>query len=256
MPLNDEKMAEVLSLLEHADKVELKVMVPDRDRHSAIAALDIEVLEAEIRQVIFFDTPSLKLNRSGVVVRARRSRSGGDTVIKLRPFVPSEFPGKLRRSSGFSVELDAMPGTFVCSASLKGKADNSAIKQVVRGEQPVRSLFSSEQRALYKKHAPANLDLDSLMPLGPINLLRLKFSPQGFKRQLVAEAWFYPDGTRILELSTKCAPEEAFHFLAETRTFLKRRGINLTSDQETKTRKALEYFSRLHAGKRTSQRAA
>ena len=33
--------------------------------------------------------------------------------------------------------------------------------------------------------------------------------PEGFGgRKMVAEAWFYPDGERILELSTKCPPAE------------------------------------------------
>ena len=35
--------------------------------------------------------------------------------------------------------------------------------------------------------------------------------------------WLYPDGSRILELSTKCAPAEAFQVAAETRAFLPRR---------------------------------
>jgi hypothetical protein len=55
--------------------------------------------------------------------------------------------------------------------------------------------------------------------------------------------WLYPDNSRILELSTKCAPSEAFDVAAETRAFLNTRGVDLGGDQETKTRKALEFFS-------------
>ena len=36
----------------------------------------------------------------------------------------------------------------------------------------------------------------------------------------MAELWFYPDGSRILELSTKCKPEEAFDVAARTRAYL------------------------------------
>ena len=40
-----------------------------------------------------FDTPDPRLNKSGVVVRARRVQGRGDvTVIKLRPIVPGELP--------------------------------------------------------------------------------------------------------------------------------------------------------------------
>jgi len=71
----------------------------------------------------------------------------------------------------------------------------------------------------------------------------LKFAPAGYGRGLVAEMWLYPDGSRLLELSTKCVPAEAFQVAAETRAFLAGRGVDLGGDQETKTRKALEFFS-------------
>src|SRR5262245_37780245 len=114
----DHKIVEALNLMKNADSVELKMIVPDTDRDSAIAALDMDVLHAELRQVVFFDTRDQKLNRSGIVLRARRIRKGGDTVVKLRPVIPTELPHKLRRSSSFTVEVDAMPGQFVCSGSL------------------------------------------------------------------------------------------------------------------------------------------
>jgi hypothetical protein len=61
---------------------------------------------------------------------------------------------------------------------------------------------------------------------------------------MVAEMWLYPDNSRILELSTKCAPAEAIEVAAEARAFLERRGVDLGGEQETKTRKALAYFSK------------
>ena len=249
--LNDKRIVEVLNFLRDVDSVELKLTVPDSDGDSVIRALDLDVLDAEFRQIIFFDTPDLKLNRSGVVVRARRARRGADTVVKLRPVVPASLPDKLRRSSTFTIEIDAMPGAHVCSGSLKGKGDNTDVKEVLMGKRPNRKLFLPEQRSLYKKHAPKGLDLDSLRPLGPINIAKLKFSAEMFKaRGAVAELWFYPDASRILELSTRCAPDEAFQVMAEARAFLTRRGISLTGEQQTKTRRALVYFSRLESGRR------
>jgi hypothetical protein len=62
---------------------------------------------------------------------------------------------------------------------------------------------------------------------------------------MVVELWLYPDGARILELSTKCAPAEAFQVAAEGRAFLAERNIGIDGDaQTTKTRKALEFFSK------------
>ena len=54
----------------------------------------------------------------------------------------------------------------------------------------------------------------------------------------------YPDYTRILELSTKCAPAEAFDTAARARAFLAKQGIDLTGEQQTKTRTALEFFAK------------
>lgn len=243
--ISDDALVELLSLVEGADSVELKLTVPESSQRSAIAALGLDPLEAQIRQVFFFDTPDLALSKSGVVVRGRRvQRKGDDTVVKLRPVVPDELPPELRRSASFVVEVDAMPGGYVCSASLKGAAKTGAVKQAVAGEQPLRKLFSKEQRAFYAEHAPAGVGLDDLTTLGPIFVLKLKSAPGERGRRLVTELWLYPDGSRILELSTRCLTSEAFQAAAESRAFLVQRGIDLAGEQQTKTRKALEFFSK------------
>ena len=76
-----------------------------------------------------------------------------------------------------------------------------------------------------------------------MNVLKLKFSPTGYERRLVAEMWLYPDGSRIVELSTKCAPSEAFQVAAETKAFLTDRGVDIAGEQQTKTATALKFFS-------------
>jgi hypothetical protein len=242
--LSTEQAAQVLRLLRSADSVELKLSVPDADRRSAVAALGIDPLDAQIRQVVFFDTSELTLNHHGVVVRARRiQRKPGDSVVKLRPLVPEQLPPSLRRSREVDVEVDAMPGGFVCSGSMKARRDDAGLKDVLGGSRPLRTLFTKQQRAFFSAHAPDGVQLDDLAVLGPINILKVKFTPAGHGRRFVAELWTYHDGSRILELSTKCEPTEAFEVAAETRAFLGRRGIDVTGEQQTKTRKALEFFA-------------
>jgi len=244
----DQRIAEALKALEDVERVEFKMTVRDTERASAIEALDMDVLDAELKQVIFFDTPDLTLNRAGVVVRARRARKGGDSTIKLRPVILDEIPGKLRRSSSFMVELDVMPGAVIRSGSLTDEVDNDEVKEVLQGRRPIRKLFGSKQRSFFENHAPHGLHFDSLVPFGPINIAKLKFVPTKFKgRQASAELWFYPDGSRLLEISTKCPRDDAFQVLAETRALLARHGISREGPQETKTRKALTYFSRVYA---------
>jgi len=245
--LNDTQLAELMRLIKGADTVELKVTVPADAHRATIAGLGIDPVESQPRQAYFFDTPDLALNKAGLVVRARRIQGGrGDTVVKLRPVEPEELSAELRKDPSFNVEVDALPGGFVCSASFKGRSTGDEVRDAVRGKIPLRRLFSKGQRAYYAAHAPEDIELDSLVALGPTFILKSRLQIQlgigkATLRQLVCEIWLYPDGSRILELSTKCAPAETFQVAAETRSYLAERGINLSGIQQTKTRTALEF---------------
>jgi hypothetical protein len=243
--LSADQLAEVLPLISGSDSVELKLSVPDADRRSAVAALGMDPLDAQIRQVVFCDTPDLTLNQRGVVVRVRRVQGKpADAIVKLRPVVPQELPAGLRKSPNFGVEVDAMPGGFVCSGAMKTELDPVKAKETLAGDRPLRKLFTREQKDLYASYAPDGLLLDDLEMLGPINVLKLKFTPDDFGRRIVAELWNYPNGSRILELSTKCAPGEAFEVAAKTKAFLADKGIDLSAAQQTKTKTALRFFAK------------
>lgn len=242
--LSDQDLLEMMELIKGADSVELKLTIHESARADGARALGVDPLDSQIRQVFFFDTPDLALNAAGVVVRARRRQNEeGDTVIKLRPVVPNDLPEDLRAMETFNVEVDAMPGGFVCSASFKGAADNTAILEAATGDRPIRKLFSKAQRAFYDAHAPDGIELDSLSVLGPIPIIKVKVSPEGFGRRLVGELWMYPDGSQIVELSTKARPDEAFQVSAEAKAFLLSKGVDLSGEQQTKTKTALEFFS-------------
>ena len=242
--LSDADLQDLLALARGSDSVELKLTVPHAAHRSTATALGMDPLEAQIRQVYFFDTPDLALNQQGVVVRARRVQGRyDDSVVKLRPVVPDTLPSKLRESKNLVVEVDAMPGGYVCSASLKARLGDTEILDVVAGTKPIHTLYSKKQRAFFDASTTDDIELDDLSILGPITLLKLKFSPKELRQKMVAELWQYPDGSQILELSTKCAPSEAFQVAAETRAYLAGHGVDLSGEQQTKTRTALEYFS-------------
>ena len=242
--LSGDELAKLVSLIGGADSVELKLTIPETAQRSTVAALKLDPLDAQIRQVFVFDTPDLVLYENGVAVRARRVQGArGDTVVKLRPVVPDELPDDVRRSGAVSVEVDAMPGGYVCSASMKGKASNPDVREAIAGTRPVSKLFSKEQRVFLGAHAPEGVKLNDLSILGPIFVLKLKFAPRGYERKMVAEMWLYPDGSRILELSTKCLPGDAFQVGVESRTYLESLGLDLSGEQQTKTKTALEFFA-------------
>ncbi len=242
--LSDADLAKLIDILKGVDSTELKVTVPSGAHRTSMSGLPLDPVEAQPRQVFFFDTPDLALNKAGVVVRARRIQGGkGDTVVKLRPVQPDQLPADLRRAQGFNVEVDVIPGGFVCSASYKGKASGQDVRDALGGDLPLRKLFSKTQRAFYAEHAPKGLALEDLSVLGPTFVLKAAFEPKELGRRMVAEMWLYPDGSRLLELSTKCAPTEAFQVATEARAYLHARGVEIGGAQETKTKVALGYFA-------------
>ena len=227
-----------------SDGFELKLTVPGSEQRAAVAALGLNPREAQAGHVFLFDTPELALDRQGVDVCARRVQSkGDDSAVKLRPVIPSELPDDLRRSANFRVEVDALPGGFVCSAAVTRALRKTDIRSAVAGEFPLRKLFSKEQRAFFAAHVQDGVGLDDLSILGPICILKYRSTPHRFERELTAELWLYPDRARILELSIRCDSNESFHIATELRNFLTTRGIDLSGEQQTTAKKALEFFS-------------
>ena len=238
--ISDDDLADIKG----SDSIELKLTIPENDQLATARKLGIDPLNAQIRQVFFFDTPDLTLNKAGVVVRARRSQGrDDDSTVKLRPVVPSSLSSKLRKMDTFKVEVDAMPGGHVCSGSLSSIMKPTAVRSVHLGDRSISKLFSPEQIAYYKEHAPAGIDLDDLTLLGPIIVFKLKSIPAGFNQKLTTEMWMYPDNTRVLELSTKTIPGNGFQLAMELRNLLYERGIHGSEEPTTKTSKALSFFS-------------
>src|SRR5262249_55073692 len=132
--MTGEELGAFLGLIGSSDSVELKVTLPATAHRATVDALGLDPLEAQIRQIFFFDTPDLRLNKAGIAVRTRRIQGrSGDSVVKLRPVVPDELPEDVRRSASLNVEVDAMPGGYVCSATMKGKVPNEDVHEAVAG---------------------------------------------------------------------------------------------------------------------------
>ena len=78
-------------------------------------------------------------------------------------------------------------------------------------------------------------------------------------RRLVVEMWLFPDGSRNLEISMKCAPSEAFKVAHDATEYFKSIGIELSANQQTKTRAAMQFFQpevRQQAAQRKRQQRA
>jgi hypothetical protein len=127
----------------------------------------------------------------------------------------------------------------VCSCSLTAEVADRKVKKLYDGERAIVDVLAQPQLALLTARLPEDVAIADLRVLGPVNLLKCKFQPDGCPRPMVAELWFLPDGTRILELSAKTTPAEAFQAAAETKVYLAGRGVDLGAPQETKTRTAM-----------------
>ncbi len=122
-------------------------MTPN-DEQRAYEALDIERRDATRREIYFFDTPELTLNKAGVVIRARaKEDEDHDSVIKIRPVDPDKVDEKWQEENGFKIEADAVGDKVVMSASFKDKKKKNAIEKVANGEDPISELFSNKQKA-------------------------------------------------------------------------------------------------------------
>ena len=108
--LGDAELQKLLGLMKGADSVELKLTVPEEHQRSALCG-------ARARPAAGGDPPGVLPRHAGAdprqagTCRAREAlaEEGDDSVVKLRPVVPSELPKAIRRSPSFGVELDAWP---------------------------------------------------------------------------------------------------------------------------------------------------
>lgn len=66
--------------------------------------------------------------------------------------------------------------------------------------------------------------------------------PDDLDRTLLIKQWTFPDGFRILELSTRCPPEATLRAAAQMAAVLRACGVALTGPRQTKTRAMLDFF--------------
>jgi hypothetical protein len=241
--LKTKDTADVLTLPKHSTSIEMKVTIPF-DNRDILRKIGFDPVEAEARQIYFFDTPDLQLNQAGLIVRARRRAGGrGDTVVKMRPVHPPMVDPKLFGAKLFKVEVDVLHGGYVCSASAKGKCTAKDVYDVTEAKKPLKSIFTREQQEYFQGNAPPFLKMSQLVALGPVFMLCMKCQPDDFDREMTVELWLYTDGTRTLELSTKGTPDEAFELGMKFRDFLGKAKLMREAEAATKTSTALKLLT-------------
>ena len=70
--LSPEQLVDFVALLPSVDSVELKLSVPEEHTRSSVMALGMDPLDAQLRQIVFFDTPDLASYHLAAHRRRRR----------------------------------------------------------------------------------------------------------------------------------------------------------------------------------------
>src|SRR5262245_45655526 len=224
--------------------IEIKITAQARDEEAVRAALEAADIEAERREIWFFDTPSLDLFDRGLVLRARLVRGGADdSTVKLRPVDASTVAEHWRDTPGFEIELDAVGADTICSAKLSVDQDRGEIAAVAAGKRPIRSLFSKTQERLVEEYWGDDVSWEALSSFGPVAVRKWQFTPKGFQWEVTVEEWVLPDDTDLVEISIKAPPGEAAAASAAFLGQLRKRGFDPDGAQQTKTRSALRYFT-------------
>ena len=193
---------------------------PTADQRATIQALGLDPLDAQIRQVYFFDTPDLALNsrcRRPRPARAGRGRRHGGQAAAGRPR-PSSRPSCARRRASASrstrcrAASSARPRSRACSTpasvtrSLVASGRSQAVHQGAAGASTPRT----RRRASLSTICAV---------LGPIFVLKLKGRPRATTaagRRAVALPRRFADPRALDQVPAG----EAFQVAAETRAFL------------------------------------
>ena len=197
----------MLSLIKGADSVELKLTIPESE-----PALDHRGARHRSARrpgpagaLLRHAGPDAR--EAGVVVRARRvAQKGDDSVVKLRPVVRLRAAPRAARVAG----VHGRGRRHARRPRLLGVAEGHAahVGPRRRGRAPRRCASCSPRTSGPSSPStrPRASGSRTSRCWGRSSSSSSRARREGFARKMVVELWLYPDGARILELSTKCAP--------------------------------------------------
>lgn len=90
--------------------------------------------------------------------------------------------------------------------------------------------FSQRSNGGLPQSVAGRLTPDDLTILGPVHATKLKASTSGLLPKYAVDLWMVPDGSRILDLSTRCKPQRLFDIATEARKFPCAPGLSLERD--------------------------
>ncbi len=227
-----------------AEAIEIKATIPDHQIESALARFGLTKRNDEKRYIYFFDTPTLDLVQAGIIMRARRVVGDQhDSTVKFRPVEPQDVAKKWQKFEDFKIEADASEKGVVKSASFTMPVAKGLIKRVADGKKSVAKLFTKEQEEFLLLMAGRQIDYSGLVVLGPLEAQRWKFEDKACPWPITAELWTRGDGDKLMEVSIKAPVDQAAVAVGGFMAFLAEVGAERDTDQQTKTRWALDWYA-------------
>jgi len=221
----------------HADSVELKTLLVPPAGAAAEALTGRRAPTWSVRQTYLLDTAELDLLHAGVEIRLRRRARGRfDLAVSARRRGTDRAQAVPR---GARVELDVVPGAVWQDVEVRREIDSSTAAAVIAGSAKARDLLSGTQCAWACSGGAAALDdarLNELAVHGPLVVRRVKVAATGLGLgRADLEHFRFPSGRELVELSTRCAPQEVPATAAAFEQLLDERDVTLAPEYRTKT---------------------
>lgn len=221
----------------HADSVELKTLLVPPAEGAAEALTGRPAPTWSVRQMYLLDTATLDLVQAGVEIRLRRRTRGRyDLSVSARRSgtVRERIPPR-----GVRVELDVAPGARWQDFEVRRPVDAAAAAEVIAGSAASGELLSAAQRSWTCNGGDEVVDEAHLRELrvhGPLVVHRLKVAAglPGLPRTHL-EHFRYPSGRELVELSTRCWPQDVGATVAAFERLLDERSVVVAQGHRTKT---------------------
>jgi hypothetical protein len=224
---------------EHA---EIKLLVQGDKVPEAMAALKLTRPSNKHYQIYFVDTAEFRLDHAGLILRLRDKGKGNtETTVKFRPEDPSK-----------AIDEEWLPKLAREPEWLVGKGQNLSysLEQEITGTELLRNpsdnldaLFSAEQKAFFKWVMNEQFDPAGLNVFGPIAAEIWEWDKPAVGDKVSAELWKLGD-KQIFELSRKTKLDSLKKKAEDFEKAFQNKGVAVDLDPESKTKKALEYYSK------------
>ena len=191
-------------------------------------------------RVYFYDTPALDLLSKGVILRLREGAEI-DLTAKLRPLSGEKFVDPSGPRERYKCEVDLNDGVENESFSLRNKY--VAAKAPVTGEE-LFQLLSKRQKKLLEE-SNVQIDWKRVKRIAEIQSTNWKSRAKPRLGNLSVELWEWPRGS-ILEVSKRVVKDAGQATYVELKVLAKKNGLELNTDQRSKTTIALGAISTAH----------